>query len=223
MKRSNLASRGPSSASKALLAAVLTLTFAAGGCQVVPWLAHGVGGGDKKVDVKAEYRGLDNRTVAVMVMADETTLFGYPQAPGTVTRAVSSHLAQGVPGVTVMDPNQIIAYQRANPYWTTYRHGELARAMGVDRLVLIDLVEYRTHEPGNAHVWQGVTSGNIVVIESDAEDPDNPAYTNTVRVQFPEDTKVGVVNADSDKIQLGMVKLFSQRAAGLFYDHEVTQ
>ena len=203
----------------------LTLICAAmlGGCGVIPWMASGVGGGEKTYSVEAQYRGLDNRSVAVMVSADEVTLFQQPNAPKTVARAITSLLAQHIPGIELTNPAQIAKYQVNNPYWTTLPYSQLIEKMGVDRLVLVDLVDYRTHEPGNAHVWRGVVTGNVLVIEADSPDPDNPAFFSTVRAEFPEDTTVGVVNADAQTIQLGMVSLFARRAGGLFYDHEVTK
>ena len=68
--------------------------------------------------------------------------------------------------------------------------------MDVDKIVLIDLVEYRTHEPGNSYIWQGLITANIGVIDAHASDPDNFVYYNTVQVRFPEESSIGVVDAD---------------------------
>ncbi|HEX7008490.1 MAG TPA: hypothetical protein VF184_00820 [Phycisphaeraceae bacterium] len=201
----------------AVLAAAM-LIAATGGCG---WLAYGLAGGKRKVNVKAQYLGLNNHSIAVLTLADEYVLFEYPKAPSLVTVAVSSRIAADVPGVTVMDPRQVVAYQNQNPYWATLPDGELIRALGVDRLVRIDLAQYRTHEPGNSHVWQGMATANVSVIEADAPNPNNPVFRTTVESRFPEDTKIGVLNTNDQTIQLGLVKALAEAVSGLFHDHQI--
>jgi len=174
----------------------------------------------KMIDVSAEYMGLDGQKVAVMVAADELLLYGYPQAPIQLCRAVTGKIAVNVPDVNVTIPAEIIRFQKENPYWQNIRYSELVKKMGVDKIVLIDLVEYRTHEPGNAHLWQGIITANVGVLDALAEDPDNFVFYNTVEVRFPEKSSVGLVNSDDESIQLGMLILFARDAGGLFYDHQ---
>src|SRR5690606_38858230 len=130
----------------------------------------------RTVDVAADYRGLDNQRVAVLVAANDQLLYRYPQAPSKVNQAVSAHLVQQVPGVTVTDPKQMIDFQINNPFWNAIPYSQIVQQLDVDRLVVVDLSEYRTHEPGNAHLWKGNVSGHIKVIDATAVDPDVPAY-----------------------------------------------
>lgn len=173
------------------------------------------------VDIKAQYQGLENQRVAVMVSADGYTLYEHPDAPMLLCRAVTGRIATNVPGITVTVPDSVIRFQKTNPYWTNLRYGELARRLGVDKIVLIDLVEYRTHEPGNAHIWQGVITANIGVVDASIPDPDNFVFYNTVTAKFPQNSSIGVINSDHESIQLGMVVLFARASGGLFYDHQV--
>lgn len=199
-----------------LLLMLMTAVYGLGiGCESLP--------GEKKkmIDVPAEYLGLADQRVAVMVAADGYMLSAYPDAPLHLCQALTSRIAGHVPGVTTTVPDQVIRFQKNNPYWLNLRYGELAKKMDVDKIVLIDLVEYRTHEPGNAYIWQGLVTANIGVIDAHAQDPDNFVYYNTVQVRFPEESSIGVVDADDESIQLGMVFLFIKTAGGLFYDHQV--
>lgn len=178
--------------------------------------------GEKKmVDVKAQYLGLADKRVAVLTSADPHLLHAYPKAPLVINRAITSRIAKNVPGVSTTIPDKIDAFQKENPYWMNMRYSELARKLDVDRVVLIDLIEYQTHEPGNAYIWQGLVTANIGVIEADARDPDNFVFQNTVEARFPEKSDIGLVDADNDTIQIGLIFLFSQRGGGLFYDHQV--
>jgi len=190
------------------------------GCNILGWAANAVGGGKRSVKVEARYTKLDHHSIAVMVAASDITLFHYPDAPYRVSQAVSRHLADHLKKVTLMDPHQVIRFQRDNPYWTAMRYGRLIKKMHVDRLVLIDLIDYRTHEPGNTHVWKGVIDANVGVVSAAAADPDNFVFYQHVRIEFPPDTTVGVVDSNNQTMQLGMVTYFAERAAGLFYTHK---
>ena len=68
-----------------------------------------VGGGDQagQVTVEAQYRGLENQTVAVLVAADEYTLFEHPTAAAAVCRQASAKLATEITGIHVLNPKQI--------------------------------------------------------------------------------------------------------------------
>jgi len=196
---------------------LLTPMLMLGGCEFGAFVAPR----EQTFDVKAQYRGLENQSVAVLVAADEYTLFRFPKAPEYTTKAVSGAIQGTVPGARLTDPKRITEFQKENPWWATLQYSKIAEELGVDRLVIIDLAEYRTREPGNAYIWRGVMSGNIAVIESDSPDPDEIVFTADIAVQFPEEGAVGVLDESDETMQLGMLKLFSRDVSRLFHDHQV--
>ncbi len=198
------------------LLGLMTLIPAAG-CQLAAFVMPR----ETTYDVKAQYLGLENKSVAVIVAADEFTLYRYPRARYFTSAAVSSAIQAAVPGVSLVDPRQITAFQEQQPYWTTMPYSQLANALGVERLIVIDLADYSTHEPGNMHIWRGVMSGNVAVIEADAADPDDITVSFDIAVQFPETGAVGLLDESDETMQLGMLKLFARNTARLFHDHEV--
>lgn len=186
------------------------------------YAAHALFGGERTVDVAAEYRGLDEQRVAVLVAVHDEMLGHFPQAPSKINQAVSAHLAQHVPGITVTEPARMIDFQINNPFWNAIPYSQIVRQMDVDRLVLVDLSEYRTREPGNRHLWQGRVSGRVTVIDAHATDPDSPVYEKTVVADFPENQRLGVPEHGSDQasIELGMISLFARNTTNLFHDHK---
>jgi len=199
----------------------LTLISAAGGCNLLGFAAHMIAGGDaKKVAVEAEYHGLNHQSVAVLVSSDEYTLFEYPNANAEVCRQVSVQLASSVPGVGVVDPQQIDAFQKETPFWNTLPSGELLEHLQVDRLIYVDLIQYALHEPGNTYVWQGTVMANISVASSDAANPNNLVYSKTIQDRYPQDKAVGVLVADNQTIQLGLLRSFSSKVVNLFTPHD---
>ena len=196
-----------------LLAVLLTQS----GC----WLAATAFGGEKTYKVQAQYQGLEGQTAAVLVAADEYLLFTQPQVPQILTRAVSRELAAHVDNIRVVNPQRMAAFQQRNPYWSTTPYTRLIEELDVDRLVIVDLAEYRLHEPGNKHVWRGVITASVSVAEAEQSDPDQLAFSTQVRALFPEDRKLGLVNVDREQIELGTLKLFSLKVGRIFYDHEI--
>ncbi len=198
------------------LAALPTLS----GCAALGVAANATAGPMKKVHVTADYTGLADKTVAIVIAADEFVLYRHPRAPLVVGQIVGGQIVANVTGAKLTDPADIVAFQRANPYWATLPYGDLAKRLGVERVIYIDLAEYSTHEPGNKELWQGVILANLGVIETDAANPDNFAYSNTIRAVYPEGREIGVANSDAGTIQLGMLQSFGQKVGWLFYDHD---
>lgn len=205
------------------MAAVLAVLAcsAIGGCNVAGYAAHVIG--ERKTVVLPAYRGLENQSIAVMVTADEFTRFTHPQVTDAVGRAVSSSLASNVPGVRVMDPRQMAQFQEQNPFWMTLPPADVVQRLAVDRLVVIDLVEFTTHEPGNAHLWRGVVVANIDVLEADVATPNNAVYHTTVKTMYPPGNGVGVLNHDDPTMRLGMIKTLATTVSNLFAEYEVVR
>ncbi len=177
------------------------------------------GGGDPPIKA-ARYQGLKDKKVAVFVSADEALLRTYPQAPLAVCQSVTRAVKAAVPTATVMDPRKINDFQIENPYWNTFKNSDLIKRLDVDRIVYIDLIEYATHEPGNANVWRGSVVANVQVIARDSATPDNYVYTDTVKALYPPASKVGVINSNDATIQAGMLNSFSGAVGYRFTDPE---
>lgn len=205
-----------------LLFVLLWTTMLLSGCNIVGWLAQGFRDDDKPIPVDALYTDMADKRVAVLVSADEYTLFRFPRSPFIVSTSVSNSIVTHVPGVAMALPREVDTFQRSNPYWITARPSRLINQLGVDRLVVIELNEYRTNEEGNANVWRGVIDGVVAVYEADAEVPDNRVFEKQVRAEYPENSEFGMMSyhAEEDAIEAAVLKLFTLRAAGLFFDHE---
>ncbi len=206
----------------ALVFALAALTLNLGGCNVFGWMAQSVHGDKAQQTTKtAQYRGLQGRTVAVLVSASPQTGYSHPHAADAVTQAVSARLVREIDAADVIHPRDLDEFRKRNPHWNTLPYSELARRLAVDRVVHIDLSRYQSREPGNAHQWQGVIVANIGVAEAESQDPASFAFATTLEVRYPESQRVGVVNANDATIQLGMVSRFSQRVVNLFKDHQI--
>ncbi|MEM6553551.1 MAG: hypothetical protein AAF750_15655 [Planctomycetota bacterium] len=173
--------------------------------------------------VDARYTDLAGKSVAVMVAADPFIDRRHPQARENIMGAVARSIVSEVEGARVVNPRDLVQYQEDNPTWTTVTPSTLITALKVDRLILIDIAEYRTSEPGDRTTKRGVITGAVSVYEAEASDPDEMALNVPVSVQYPRETqtKIGRFNASDESIELATVKEFTLRAGGVFFEHQI--
>ena len=200
-----------------LLIAAVTVT----GCNWAAYIANTAGGGQKMIDVAPQYADLAGQRIAVLVATDPYLQARQPDATLQLTRAMSIALAEALPEAQLIAPTQLAAYVRDNPYWFTASYEELARELNVDRLVIVDVAEYRNHEPGNQHIWQGTITANVSVYEA-GTDANRLAFSAPVSATYPE-SEVGHLDGDAATTEAATLALFTRDAAGLFYQHQVPE
>jgi len=201
-------------------ACIAGAAFALGGC-----IAGAVGAigqqieRGKKLDVPAAYDGLEGKTSAVIVNADYATLVEHPAVVKNITANISARIAQYVKDATVLPPATVLGWQYRTPQWRAMPYGDIAKELGVERLVFIDLYEYRLNPTGNSYLWDGVAGGNIGIVEADSLAPDEFVFTTSIVSKFPDKEGVGRESARREDIELGLLTLFIQRTSWLFYRH----
>jgi hypothetical protein len=208
---------------RAVSASVLLLGASAGsgGCAI----AHLVAGMaqneeyQKQVLTPPEYPGLENQRVAVLVDADLAYLYEYPELIKKITAGLTLRIGRDVPGASVVHPDNIVAWQWRTPQWNAMAYGEMIDILNVDRIVYVDLDEFRLNPPGNRWLWEGVCSANISVIERDAVDPDAFAATYPVAAAFPTVKGVDRQSATAGQIEMGVLSDFIKKSAWLFHEH----
>lgn len=202
-----------------MLGAVASLHL--GGC-FVAGLASAMGQNfeyQKLVEVPAQYAGLEGHTVAVVVQADYATLYAHPTLVQQLMYNISQRIAMNVPNVQVAPTQAVLLWQYRTPQWEAMPLGELAETMNVQRLVHVDVYEYRLHPPGNSWLWEGAVAADVGIIEADGFDPDSFVETFTVQATFPDVKGVGRESASAAQIETGLLTMFVQKAAWLFYFH----
>lgn len=211
---------------RAALACCLLVTIAMiatqSGCQIMGYFANGFDKDNKVVDRDAQYRGLEGKTVAVLVAADEYTLFAHPDAPSALSRAVSRQIAADIKGVTLMNPKEIATFQKENIYWHTMPYGDIIKRLKVDRVVFVDVAQFTMHDGGDKTLWRGTVDANVGVIAADAQNPDDLAFSTRARARFPNDKPVGVLESNDETIKTGVIAAFAQKVSNLFRDHQAS-
>jgi len=204
----------------AVLAAASAL-LALGGCA-----AFHLGGAmaqafedQKLIEVDAEYHGLENKRVAVLVDAGLDLLYEHPDLVQAVASGMSSRLLANVPGIEVVDPAAIVRWQWNTPQWNAMPWGEVANELDADRVVVVDIHDYRLNPPGNRYLWEGVCAATVGVIERDGFDPDTFVQAWDVRAEFPTQTGLDRASVAEQTIVFGLRLDFMQKSTRIFHRH----
>lgn len=172
-------------------------------------------------DVSAEYEGLVDKRVAIVVDADKLIQANFPRLVAELTASVAARLSTESNITMVMiPPAKILRYQLDNPRWAAKPYDELGAALGADRLIIIDLYEFRLHEPGNQWVWSGIAAARVGVVEADGPVPEEFIYTNDLSVDFPDLQGTGPEQYSAAQIAAVLRKRIVDRIIWLFFEHE---
>lgn len=204
-----------------LLGLLAILSASTGGCGVFA-AASAIGAQlerEKKIEVLAEYDGLLNHSVAVVVQSDPSMLYEHPTVTANVCANLSARIATNVQGAQVLDPRIVLQWQYQTPHWASLPYGQIAADLGVDRVVLVDIFEYRLNPPGNTWMWDGVCAATVGVIEGNSADADEFAFSKNVTVKFPDEEGISREQATARQVETGLLTKFLQRTAWLFFDH----
>jgi len=204
----------------AVLAAVLVLAAPGGAIgTIIGGMAESYRESSTRT-ITAEYTNLAGKNFAVLVTADRTTQADFPNLVPVLTARVSERLAEFAPVAGWVPPNDLLNYLYDNPSWVTMPPTELAAELGVDRLIMLDLYEFRLNDPGNRYLWDGRAAGVVSVLETDTNLGDTPAFVREVDVSFPDSSGFGPGDFNAEQVASVLMARFVDRSSWLFYDHE---
>lgn len=203
------------------IACLLALPLA--GCNIIGgfvalWGAYEEKEGSHMVD--AEYRGLPNKSFAVLVTAPAVLQANRPGLTGKLALEISDRLAANSGASGFVPGSRIIQYQYNRPNWVARPMGDVAKELGVDRIIFIDISEYRLRDPGNQYVWDGVANAMVAVYECDSSMPDDIAYQKIVQVKFPDGSGFSPTDLPEAAVNTELTRRLAERTAWLFWTHE---
>lgn len=204
------------------LSLVLTALISAPGC-AVGTIVGGMAESHRRNSTRtvfSEYTGIVDKSFAVVVAADRGIQSIRPQQVARLTTLITQRLIEHADAAGVVPPAVILEYQYNNPRWVTLTYDELAEALGVERLIYVDLSEFRLNDPGNAHLWNGLASGTVGVVEADGPLGDDFAFSRQIAVRFPDQDGYTRTSYTADQVAAVLEKRFVDRLTWLFYDHE---
>jgi hypothetical protein len=191
------------------------------GCSGLKFWSYVFFGDSGKRKVDAEFEGLRNKRVAVVVYADQRVYYEHPDVDLKLGYAMRGQLTKHVDGVSVVDPRTVIAYQDSDLNWAAMPKTELARKFNADYVLMINIPEFSTSEPGTVRLFRGNVVASPALYKADAEEGNACVwYQDAIRVTWPEESQGKYGQSDADVKNTTIAKL-ADRLTKYFYDHEV--
>ncbi len=206
-----------------LLAACFVVVPA--GCQPTGYLLYLVAPEGPGETVEAEFTGLENHSVAVVVYADPGVQYEYPFCRLTVATAAGSELRNRIKGIRLIEPVKVIKYQDQNTYWESMPKTQLAKALGADYVLYVTLVEYTTREPGSLDLLRGRITAQCSIYQADLAERDSAVWRGKdIAILYPPNGPAGgSVGQDDTAIRVPTERLFAEELARKFYKHKAAK
>ncbi len=171
--------------------------------------------------VEPSYTGLKGKSFAILASAPRVVEAEYPDLANELLGRVTQRLYHEAGATGFIPPPQSLKYMYDNPNWVAAAYGTTAQDLGgVQRLIVIEIIDYRLREPGNNYEWSGMASATISVIEADSVAPDAVAWQQLVQVRFPTKPGYGPDQFDARFVSSALLARLTDRCAWLFYKHE---
>ena len=170
--------------------------------------------------VPAEYRGLEGKNFAVIVSSDRVIQSDNPNLLPRLGVAFAERLREHAGAAGYVPPDVMFAYLTANPRWAARPYSDIAEELGVERLIIVEVLEFRLHEPGNQYLWNGAASAIVGVVEADGPLPDEFIFRRQVRVKFPDSDGFGPLDYGATFVSMRLQTRLLDRVTWLFYDHQ---
>lgn len=173
--------------------------------------------------VKAEYNGLTGKNWGVIIVADRAVQAEFPELvpwlSGKITERLTKEQSK-INAAGMVPAARILRFTGEHPAWVTMPYSELAKELQVDRLIVVEIMEYRLNDPGNQYLWNGHASGTLGVIEAESALPDEFAFEKSIRVRFPDDENYGQNDLSRATVATALGGRFLDRISWVFYSHE---
>ncbi|CAN5767036.1 hypothetical protein BH11PLA1_BH11PLA1_04150 [soil metagenome] len=168
-----------------------------------------------------EYSGLKGKTFAVIVTADRATQAEYPAVVARFATLIAKRIKEYESGTTGFIPGErVLQYQFDHPRWVSMTYEDLGKTLGVDRLIIVEMLEYRLVDPGNKYLWKGLSRCNVGVVEVDSALPDDMAFRKAVTVNFPDTDGYSPADMSGDAVNTVLSNRMIDRVSWLFYTHD---
>ena len=175
------------------------------------------GPADRPQRVRAEYRGLENQTVAVLIQRPEPyrdPLLGYE-----LSMHLARRLQDHVPNIRMVHPKRVEAYRIQNPDWFYRPYAESARALKAQRLLIVRLQTYRLLEAPH-HRWWGRVLADVDVFEA-AGEAGRTGKTFRIETRYPDEPEPLDQIHNEKTLRLAVAEVFSIKVARKFHDHDL--
>jgi len=196
-----------------LAALVLASAASLSGCE---WLARA---SEKTMGkaVEAQYVGLDEKRLVIVVYADRGSMIEYPKVRQEVSGFITKQFQLKMPKVKLVRPEEVLRWQDDTD-WEGLPVKSIGEHFSTQRVLYVEVGQYSTRSPGGQDLLQGRISATVKVYEVDAPG-DVAAWSQVFDVKWPEAAPTDVTHSNDLVARRRVLETFSTRVVNSFHDH----
>lgn len=206
--------------------AVLVLSAAGlclGGCNYLSYLMYLGSPTMPSKTIEPEYKGyaqLEGKSIAVVVFADQKTLFDYPDLREQICSVVGYQMTKNIRRLKTVDHQRIAKFQDENLNWESMDRTELGHKLKADYVLYISVEDFSTLEPGSTYLQRGRLEAQTALYQCSLPEKDACVWPGgQMQVAYPENDAVGQINLDERTLRNKTVAKFADLLAKKFYKH----
>jgi len=137
------------------MTALAGLAWTVGGCNILAFPLYLISPAPSGVKVPAEYDGLEDKAVAVVIDADESMLAEHQFLRLQLSDVINRELQEHIDGVKTVGPSRIVRHQDADPDWAAGDRRDMGKRFDADFVLQVTLLDYGMREPGSTSPYRG--------------------------------------------------------------------
>ena len=201
-----------------LLLAAPFLTI--GGCKQLGALIY-MGMPKQTKDISAEFSGLKNHTVAIVIYCDESTQYENHEVRMTLGTAIAHQFQTNVKKIKVISPGVVSRFQDENLHWGSLPKWQMAEKLDADYVLFIALIQYSMREPGQVSAFRGrIVAEPKLYSRTDHDNEPVWEAEEIIEVTYPKIRAVYEAR-NEPKIRHTSEAIFADKLAKCFYDYTV--
>jgi len=205
---------------KPILILLLLAAVSIGGCKQLGALIY-MGMPKQTKDISAEFSGLKNHTVAIVIYSDESTQYENHEVRMTLGTAIAHQLRSNVEKIKVIDPGIVSRFQDENLHWDSLPKWQMAEKLDADYILFIALIQYSMRVPGQVSAFQGrIVAEPKLYSRTDKDNEPVWEADEIMEVTYPKIRAVYDARYEPTIRHTSEV-MFADRLAKYFYDYTV--
>lgn len=167
--------------------------------------------------VDAQYSGLAEKRVAVVVYADPATTNEFSAAREEISSFLDAELKRAIPTIQLVDYREVVRWQNQTIHWYALTEQDIGKHFGVDRLVYLELLDYRTKIPGA----KGYVQGNIRALckISEIGGAGKVVWQGEVEAAYPPDGPLDILSLNEIAVRTRTLEAFARKLVGCLHTH----
>jgi hypothetical protein len=175
---------------------------------------------DPTKKVAAEFGRLAGHRVAIVVWADQGTLFEYPYIRFELAEYIAYYLKQKVRPLGLVSNREVAAYQQSHYDWDSMAPARIGQQFDADLVLYVEVLEYTTRGGGTEYLLSGRGRVALAVHDVRAEPDRQRLYHGEAQVRYPESGSLGLSEATTAIVHRRTLDLLAQAVAKKFYGYE---